>query len=253
MCFIALEPENITQVCWHRSKYAWGNAKNIYRPMVKFDDTLPDYERKYDPECISDMMRIGRENGFFVTYNHPAWSLETALDYTRYENMNAMEIVNGDCVTMGYADYNATAYDTMLMTGKRIYCIAADDNHNKYPIEDVKNDSFRGFTMIKADKLEYRAITSALENGNFYASQGPIINALWFEDGRVYIECEGAKEIIANYGVRKAGRRVAESELLTSADFSFDSDDKYIRITVIDENGLRANTNAYFADEVYEL
>ena len=40
-------------------------------------------------------------------------------------------------------------------------------------------------------------------------------------------------------------------ELLTSAEFSFAPDDNYIRITVEDENGLHANTNAYFADEVY--
>ena len=106
--------------------------------------------------------------------------------------------------------------------------------------------------MIKADKLEYRTITAALEAGNFYASQGPEITALWFEDGKVHIECKGAKEIIANYGVRKAGRVVADGELLTSASFGFAPDDNYIRITIIDENGLHANTNAYFADEVYK-
>ena len=90
MCLIALEPDNITQVCWHRNKYTWGNAKNIYASQVKFDENEPDYERVYSPEGISDMMKRGRDAGFFVTYNHPAWSLETALDFSFYENMNAM-------------------------------------------------------------------------------------------------------------------------------------------------------------------
>ena len=252
MCFIALEPDNITQVCWHRSKYTWGNARNIYASQVKFDENEPDYERVYSPEGISDMMKRGRDAGFFVTYNHPAWSMETALDFAFYENMNAMEIVNGSCLFHGYDDYNPAAYDTMLMTGKRLYCIATDDNHDGQPFGHPGNDSFKGWTMIKADKLEYRTITSALEAGNFYASQGPEINALWFEDGKVHIECSGARRITANYGVRRGRKVEARGELITSASFPFDPDDNYIRITVEDENGLHANTNAYFADEVYK-
>lgn len=51
MCFIALDPDNVTQVCWHRSKYTWGNAKSIYAPQVRFDENEPDYERIYSPEA----------------------------------------------------------------------------------------------------------------------------------------------------------------------------------------------------------
>ena len=251
LCFIALEPDNIKQVCFHRSKYMWGNALKIYKEKVVFDENEPDYERCYTPERINDMMNIARENGFFVTYNHPAWSLETALDFYGYENMNAMEIINGSCVTAGYADNNFAAYDLFLSQGKKIYCVAADDNHDVHPLGTSHNDSFRGFVMIKADRLDYRTITSALERGDFYASQGPEITNLWFEEGKVYVECKGAKEIIANYGVRKAGRAVSETEPLTSASFGFAPDDKYIRITVVGFDGLCAYTSAYFADDVY--
>ena len=69
----------------------------------------------------------------------------------------------------------------MIMGGERIFCIATDDNHNG------RNDSFGGFTMIKADELSYKALTDALLAGNFYASEGPEIKELWYEDGRVYI------------------------------------------------------------------
>ena len=251
ICFIAKDSDNLTLPFYHRSKYMIGSG-DWYRDQLQFDHSQPDFEREYTGECINEMIRRGKEAGFFVTYNHPAWSLETALDFAFYENMNAMEIVNGSCVTAGFDDYNPAAYDTMLMTGKRIYCVATDDNHDAKPLGDPGNDSFRGFTMIKADKLEYRTITKALEAGNFYASQGPEIKALWFEDGKVHIECSGARRITANYGVRKAKKFEANGEMLTSAEFSFAPDDNYIRITVEDENGLHANTNAYFADEVYK-
>ena len=251
MCFIALEPDNIKQVCWHRSKYTWGNAKEIYSKQVVFDENEPDYERVYTAECVSDMMRLGRENGFFVTYNHPAWSLETPVEFLGYENMNAMEIVNGSCVTAGYADYNAAAYDTMLMKGKRLYCIATDDNHDVHPIGSFRNDSFRGFTMIKADKLEYKTITDAMLEGNFYASEAPEIHELWYEDGKVHIKCSAAYRVNFNTFRRRALSVIAEEgKDIYEAEFSVFSEDVYFRLTVTDKNGKHACTNAYFVDSV---
>ena len=105
MCLIALDPDNKTQVCWHREKYLFANAKN-YRDQAIFDENEPDYVREYTPECISDMMQRGRDAGFFVTYNHPAWSLETATQYMNYHGMHAMEICNFGCYEAGYEDYS---------------------------------------------------------------------------------------------------------------------------------------------------
>ena len=43
-----------------------------------------------------------------------------------------------------------------------------------------------GDTVIKADELEYSTITKALLNGVFYASEGPQINDVWYEDGKIH-------------------------------------------------------------------
>ena len=79
MCLIALEPDNLKQVCWHRNTYLFGNAVN-HKDEVQFYEDEPDYIRSHTPECISEMMRLGRENGFLVTYNHPDWSLAQLYD-----------------------------------------------------------------------------------------------------------------------------------------------------------------------------
>ncbi len=244
LCYIALSKEEPYQVCWHREKYLIGHGKE-YADLVKFDESLPDYEREHTHECINDMIKKGREGGFFVTYNHPVWSLEDYSDYIGYEGMNAMEICNFGCVAAGYLDYNPRVYDDILMSGKRIYCIATDDNHN------VIEDSFGGFTVIKAENLEYKTITKAMTDGNFYASQGPAIYDLWVEDGRVHITCSDAAEIYLNTGVRKAQRVVAKSgESLNHAEFEIKPEFKYIRLTVVDHAGKPANTNAYFTDTI---
>ena len=63
-CAIALEPDNITQPCWHREKYQFHNAVN-YRNKVVFDDSEADWEREYSPEYINKMMENCREKGFY--------------------------------------------------------------------------------------------------------------------------------------------------------------------------------------------
>lgn len=250
MCLVALRPDIDKQVCWHREKYMIGNGAQ-YRDQVKFDESLPDFERNYDHECINMIMRIGRENGFFVTYNHPCWSMEDFRNYGGYENMHAMEICNYGCVNAGYAEYVPQVYDELLRQGKRIYCIATDDNHDVHPACDPRNDSFGGFTMIKAEKLDYTAIGDALLAGNFYASQGPAIEELWIEDGKLHVKSSAAEKITMTTGTRKLRSAFREKgKTLTKATFTVEPDDVYVRITVTDKHGLHADSNAYFVDEL---
>ena len=249
-CFIALEPDNALHPLWHRTLYAWGNCKE-YRHLVKCADDDPDYIRVYSSEGITDMLTRGRERGFFVTYNHPTWSLESYPEYMGYKNMNAIEMFNGSCLSMGYNDYNPRVYDDILRGGQRVYCIGADDNHNKSPHPSRNSDSAVAFTMIKAPRLEYRTITKALEDGHFYASEGPEIYELTYEDGRVHIKCSEADRIFCSYGVRRAAIAYAdEGGSITEADFSVAEDCIYFRITVVDKAGRHACTNAYFVNEL---
>ncbi len=245
LCLIGLEPDNIIQPCWHRSKYPFGNAIS-YSDKVKFDETKPDWERVHSHDGITAIIKECRDNGFFVTYNHPNWSLESYPDYMGYEGMHAMEICNYNSICQGFDEHNPKEYDEMLKGGKRLYCIATDDNHNK----PERPDSFGGFTMIKADKLEYRTITKALEEGNFYASEGPIINELWLEDKTVHIKCEPAVEIYMNSQYRYAKSVKGFGYPVTEASFELTGNEGYVRFTVVDKDGKRAYTNAYFIDEL---
>ncbi len=247
ICYIALDKEKFVQPMWNE-KYLFGNAPK-YKHLVKYDGNEELYIRKYNGEAISEMMKIGRDKGFFVTYNHPAWSKESYPEYINYSGMNAMEMFNGGCISEGYEDYNPRVYDDILASGKRIYCIGADDNHNAFEVSSCHCDSGLAFTVIKADNLEYETITKALADGNFYCSDGPSIYELWVEDDKIHIECSEAYRIICTYKVRNAGIAYQEEgEKLTSATFDFKKEQGYARITVIDKDGKRACTNAYFID-----
>lgn len=252
ICLIALEKDHKIQPMWHRryENYLFANALK-YVDQVQFDESLPDYERRYDGQCISEMIQEGRKQGFFVTYNHPGWSKERYPQYSEYSGMHAFEIMNGGCIVAGFDDYNPRVYDDFLDQGKRIYCIGADDNHNVSPLDSPRSSSGAAFTMIQAETLEYRAVTRALEAGNFYASQGPEIHALWLEDGLVHIRCSEAAAICYHAAARSDGIAYPEEgKPLTEAAFPVRADDGWFRLEVRDKRGMHACTNAYFTDEV---
>lgn len=251
LCILALSPDNIVQPFWNRgTRYFFGNiAKNSH--LVTYDETEPDYNREYSGEEISRVIQECRKRGFFVTYNHPAWSRENYLDYMQYNGLNAIEIINGCGLISGFEDYNAKEFDDMLSGGKKVFCVAGDDNHNRNPKDSRFWDSGAAFTMIKADNLQYRTITKALENGNFYASEAPQIYDLYYEDGKVYITCSAVDRIYMTAKIRYAKSVYAEKgKPLVEACFEVPDDCGYFRLTLVDERGRRANTNAYFMEDI---
>lgn len=253
-CLLALEEDNLKQVCWHREKYMIGNGGN-YRDQVQFDKNEPDFERTYSLECINEIIKRAREGGFFITYNHPTWNLEDYEQYIGYDGLHAMEITNTICELDGFEEYSGSMYDDMLRAGKRLRCIGSDDNHNKVGRENRNSkrwDSGKNWVMIKADKLEYRTITKALEKGDFYASQGPEIYALWVEDNKVHIKTSEVEKIALITGNRRTLFEIAEDDNgITEAVFDIYPDSRYFRIKITDYNGKFANSNAYFMDEIF--
>jgi hypothetical protein len=251
-CAVALDPETEIQPCWHREKYRGAGKSRYFRIRVNFNKDEPDYERVYTPEGVSEMMRRVRDAGFFVTYNHPVWSQETSAEWLNYNGMDAMEIVNYSCLRGGYDDYNPNIYDTILRTGRRLFCIATDDNHDGIPIGTPGNDSFGGFTYIKAEKLEYRALTAALQRGDFYASRGPQIHEFWIEDGKAHVKCSPALRVAFHFARRpvRCGRPETLDGFVTEASAAIPENAVYVRVTVTDREGKTADSNAYFLEDV---
>lgn len=247
LCLIQRDPKNLNHVCFEAAECQWGNLKNYFH-LAQYDKTLPEYKHVYTPECINDIIKTARDNGFFVTYNHPNWSEENYPIYSQYHGMHAMEICNYDCLVCGWDEYNPRVYDDMLRDGEKIYCIATDDNHNG---GRKCNDSFGGFTVIFADKLEYTTVMDSLFDGNFYASQGPEIYSLVYDAGKIRIECSDAERIeIATAHRRRSAALAKDGKALRKAEFDVFDRDGYVRLTVIDKFGRSANTNAYFVEDL---
>lgn len=228
--------------CYHFNCYAVTNGEN--------SELLPLPEYK-DLKGINRFIQRLRDNGFIVCYNHPFWSLQTLDDYRDLEGLFGMEIFNyASRINDGITGNETNVYDTMLRQGKRLYCLAADDNHNGNPIGHPQCDSFGGFIMVKAVSLDYDTIIQAIQNGDFYASAGPLIEELTVENNIVTIKCSPVVRVAMTTGSRRGSSvNTLEGETMSCAEFAVDPKDTFIRFELIDERGKQANSRAYFLDE----
>ena len=209
-----------------------------------YDGDGNDY-KEYSVKGINELIEKAALSGFIISHNHPTWSKEDASIYTNLKGLFAMEIYNHGAYIMGHDSYCPYVYEEMLRSGQRIGCIATDDTHHA-------EDLFGGATYIYADELTQESVITALERGDFYASRGPVIKELWYEDGLFHIECSPAKSVvIANSHRRDPKISVVRSEHgdINSAQFPICELDQFVRFTVTDSNGNTANTRGYWRDE----
>ena len=249
LCIIALDPENITQPCFHRTKYHNPERND----SLVFDEKEPDFNREYNADCINEAIKICREKGIFVTHNHPHWSLEKYEQYSKYKGMHAMEIINYGSLIDGYNEKNGDIYDEQLLLGKKIFALGTDDNHNRRTPDSRMWDSFGAWTVIKSESLDYKAVTDAMLKGSFYASEGPEIYEMYLDGDQLHVECSGADKVFCTTAHRRCMSRYnEETGLITHAVFEIKPDDIYFRVAVYDKEGKEAYSNAYFTEDVLD-
>lgn len=239
--FYARRPDMIDTPCYNSVYDHYVNDLN--RHLIVH--SCGEYERKYSAEAICEMIRIANEKGFLVSYNHPGWSLENATDYLGYKGIWGVEIYNHSVYNKGQWEYYITAYDDFLRSGQRIACTANDDNHGEGSV-------CGGWTMINADRLEYGAVIEAMEQHRLYASTGPIIHGLYVEGDKAVLRFEkGTYAVMSTKGRRVEKKMANVPGGVSEVSFTILRDkDIYIRFDVVDEHGCRANTCAYFIDQL---
>ncbi len=237
----AKEQNNIFNICYQETA-------DKYTPKDKRSSLLrpeSDWKRVYSQEGISKIIKTANENGFFVCYNHPRWSLENYGDYSGYEGLWGVEIYNTGVNISGIYEYDINVLDDFLRDGKKIFASCGDDNHNRQSeIRDA--DSFGAFVMVNAEKLSYSSIVKSLLNGDFYTSTGPLIYELCTDDMKVYIKCSDAKRISLSTAGRRCESKLSKEGCLNFAEFNLKESDGYFRLDVTDEYGNHANTQAYY-------
>ena len=243
----AKKAENETHILFDR-KYAKSYTDDEVKKLNLYG---PLKERVYSVEYVNELIRLAKEAGYLVSYNHPRWSLESEERILAYEGYFSMEICNYASWVGSHLEYNGQLYDQMLRAGKRVFCHAADDAHSAYPINHPKSKHFGAFTMILADELTYEEVIAAMERGDMYASMGPRIHEVSLDGTRLHIECSPVRSIHVYFGSKRPRYEIANpGQTLTSVDIEIDEMAPYIRVSIFDEEGKSADTRGYFRDEL---
>ena len=243
----ARDPENESIVCYNPQycKYITDEQKD------RLTKVGSQKTREYSVTYINELVKTAKENGYIAAYNHPWWSMENEADILAYEGFFSMEMCNYSSYLIGRLEYNAALYDKMLLSGKRIFCHSADDNHNGHPDDSPQCDSFGGFTMIMPDNFTYDSVINAMETGEMYSSMGPLFKEVSMIGNKIHIECSDVERIMVFTGSKGPRRKFAPAgETINSADFEIDDRAKFVRVSIVDKFGRFADTRGYFRDEL---
>lgn len=207
--------------------------------------------REHTVEFVKQLVKDAKEAGYLVCHCHPTWSFEDESFADAFEDCFAMELYNHSSYSGGFFEYNQHYYDVQTKKGRRMGVMAVDDNHDFFPIGHPHNDSFGGVTYILAEKLDYASVMQSLENKDFYASTGPIIHSLTFDGGTFHARTSDAERIIFVTNTRNRAITIApENESVNEYWFNLGETDKWVRLEVVDKEGKRAFSRAYFRDEL---
>ncbi len=222
-------------------------------PRVRYYGELA--QSSYSAAFVNRLIREAHEAGFLVQYNHPNWSLQTALDYADLQGVDLLEVINFGSSAMGsIPERDDKVLGEFLSFGHPVFPTGGDDNHNEYPAGSEKWDSFGGYTVLAAKNFSYEGLIGALEKGDGYATEGPRIYALTADDkGKITAVVSGGLSVT----VRGAGRFIEKPKTVSVEkdvcvlQFNFADQWQYFRLALEDEAGRRGYTRAYFAKEIF--
>jgi len=243
---IARRPDTVTLIGYHPPYCKYLTAEQ----QQALEKSALCGERDYSAEYINRFIREANACDYLVFYNHPVWSMESEERILSYEGIVSMEMVNGNSDSRNHLEYNGHLYNTLLRHGKRWFVHGADDNHNVHPFSAPENDSFRAATMILCEELRYDAVMEAIAHGAMYATEGPRFEELRIEGDKLYVRCSEVAVITCHNGSKRPPSLCAEDGgTVTEATFSIDPRSPFVRVSVCDRQGKRADTRAYFPEE----
>jgi len=178
--------------------------------------------------------------------NHPnfRWAI-TPEELRQIHGNKLLEIFNGhpEVNNLGGGGVLGleAVWDTVLTAGTLVYGIAVDDAHVfKDPGNPAVAGPGRGWVMVRAPRLEARALVDALERGDFYASTGVTL-----ADYQVTAQAMTVKVAVTTFAKYRiqfigSGGRLLREVADASAEYSFTGSEGYVRAKVLESNGLVA-------------
>ena len=221
--------------CFHTIVLGRGKEDNPFEQDQQFDTKTVKDQYEYQK-----MLDYFHENGQITFYCHPEWSNTPANEFEELKGNFGMEIWNSGCALGLGIDTDASYWDDLLRSGKKLYGCATDDCHSP------ESQRF-GWVCVNAEK-DIDSVLDALQNGAFYSSCGPVIKDFYIHDGVAVVECSPCSEVVFRNGQYHCLRSVSETNDLTHVEVKIQPYLNYLRVSVKDGQGRKAWSNPIFFD-----
>ena len=193
-----------------------------------------------DQESGAELAARARAAGAVVAIAHPEWSGLTTEDARGIEAAQAVEGYNHGCAMGCDRPHGFYTLDQLLSEGRQLTLCATDDAHFSEP------DHFGGWVMVKAEENDPDALVAALKDGAFYASTGPELHGLHWEEDGVVVESSAVAAVIVQ--AQGSATQAVHGASMTRTRIAFDrvAASPWLRVTVVDAAGKRAWSQPVF-------
>lgn len=195
--FILIQGEEITDRFEQKPLHV--NATNLERQIEPHGGTsVADVLQNNINAVLQQREETGRP--MFPHVNHPnfGWAV-TVEDLMALEGERFFEVYNGHPLVHNEGDHEHPSvermWDILLATriseGRPImFGLATDDSHNYVTFETGSANPGRGWIMVRAPELTAESLIDAMEQGDFYASNGVVLRDVRREGEVVRVEIE---------------------------------------------------------------
>ena len=165
--------------------------------------------------------------------NHPRWSVIPVSAVQILNEMrtglNHLEVYNSN--TDSPTKYDTSVWDSVLTSGRIMYGVASDDSHR---------EAYQGkaWICVYASSLEKDTLLQAIRTGDFYASNGIILETVYYSNEGVRVKSKNGTRI------RFIGRRGAILDSLQRGEgfYRIRGDEGYVRVEIANDQNETAWT-----------
>jgi hypothetical protein len=232
------------------------NARTVHVNAIGITRMIPAQSGATVTELLQASIDAVRMQGGVPLINHPnyVWAFG-AQEMLPLKRAGLLEIASGHPLVNhaggGAAPSTEQMWDQLLSAGMRIFAVAVDDAHNfREEFTRDRASPGRAWIAARAPALTREHLVAALNDGNFYASNGVSLKDVRATGEGLTVEIEpppagGSPSRFRVAFIGKDGRLLATSND-NPARYVFAGSESYVRARVDDSNGLHAWTQPVF-------
>ncbi len=189
------------------------------------------------PETRQDEIDAIRDRGGLAVVAHPYWHSLSIPHLASLEGYVGIEIYNSECDRLNGRGYSTVHWDYLLGEGLTVYGLAVDDIHWRHQNEGL------GWITVNAVERTQPAILAAIRTGAFFATQGPKIHQIEWNDDEITVYCSPCQRINLISNGPAGSVTLADTSPLEKAAFAITPSMDYVRLECQDATGRIAWSN----------